>query len=159
MNCKCFDMRSCPNRFSGACRGDGEGCKPPCRQPRSKSEVNLPQMPPNYGGICIRADLGNHRFAPGLPPGWVGKHKCEHGAKWRSGMRLEGACKGGTSQSPPSPRELVHEGGTRKRASHKPARGGTRQAPPLPTLEVNQGQILSQFLADATLFWFHSCGS
>ena len=36
-----------------------------------KSEVNLPQMPPNSGGIRMGVDSINHRFAPGLPPGWT----------------------------------------------------------------------------------------
>ena len=27
-------------------------------------------MLPDSGGICIGVDLRNHRFAPGLPPGW-----------------------------------------------------------------------------------------
>ena len=29
-------------------------------------------MPPDSGGIFIGADLRNHQFAPGLPPGWGG---------------------------------------------------------------------------------------
>ena len=29
---------------------------PPWRQPRGKSEVNLPQMPPDSGGICMGVD-------------------------------------------------------------------------------------------------------
>ena len=42
-------------------------CPPPWRQPRGKSQVNLPQMPPDSGGICMEVDLRNHRFARGLP--------------------------------------------------------------------------------------------
>jgi len=34
-----------------------------------KSQVNLPQMPPDSGGICMGFDQKNYRFAPGLPPG------------------------------------------------------------------------------------------
>jgi len=30
--------------------------KPPWRQPRGKSEVNLPHMPPDSGGICMGVD-------------------------------------------------------------------------------------------------------
>ena len=44
--------------------------EPPWRQPRGKSYVNLPQIPPDSGGICMGVDSRNHRFAPGLPPGW-----------------------------------------------------------------------------------------
>jgi len=33
------------------------GCHdPPWRQPRGKSQVNLPQMPPDSGGICMAVD-------------------------------------------------------------------------------------------------------
>ena len=46
--------------------------KPPRRQPRGKFQVNLPQMPPESGGVCMGVDLRNHRFALGLPPGWLG---------------------------------------------------------------------------------------
>ena len=41
---------------------------------RGKFEVNLPHMPPDFGGVCMGVDLRNHRFAPGLPPGWL---RCE----------------------------------------------------------------------------------
>ena len=43
----------------------------PWMQPRGKSQVNLPQMPPDPGGICMGVDSRNHRFAPGLPPVWI----------------------------------------------------------------------------------------
>ena len=42
------------------------------------TQGRIPQMPPDYGGICMGVDLRNHRlpweidlrFSPGLPPGW-----------------------------------------------------------------------------------------
>jgi len=37
-------------------------------------------MPPDYGGICMGVDQRNHRFAPGLTPGW-----CGVGGRRRSG--------------------------------------------------------------------------
>ena len=36
-----------------------------------ESRVNLPQMLPDSGGICTGVDVRNHRFAPGLPLGWI----------------------------------------------------------------------------------------
>jgi hypothetical protein len=42
---------------------------PPWSRVGGKSEVNLPQMPPLRGGICMGVDYRNHPFAPGLPPG------------------------------------------------------------------------------------------
>ena len=38
--------------------------------PGANRESNLPQMQPGSGGICMGVDCINHRFAPGLPPGW-----------------------------------------------------------------------------------------
>ena len=49
---------------------------PPWRQPGGRSLVNLPQMPPDSGGICMIIDLRHHPFAPGLPPGWLGSPRC-----------------------------------------------------------------------------------
>jgi hypothetical protein len=43
---------------------------PPWRQPRGKSWVNLRQMPPDSGGVCVGVDLKKHRFSPGVSPGW-----------------------------------------------------------------------------------------
>ena len=43
--------------------------KPPWSRVESKSRVNLPQMPPLRGGICMGVDKRNHPFAPGSPPG------------------------------------------------------------------------------------------
>ena len=42
---------------------------PRWREPRGKSKVNLPQMPPDSGSICTGVDQKTHLFAPGLPPG------------------------------------------------------------------------------------------
>ena len=39
-----------------------------------KSQVNLPQMPPDSGGIWVGVDQRNHPFAPDLPPGWLAEH-------------------------------------------------------------------------------------
>ena len=44
---------------------------PPWSRVEGKSYTNLPQMPPDSGGICMGVDLGNHRFAPELLLGWV----------------------------------------------------------------------------------------
>ena len=46
----------------------------PATRPRAstlegKCLVNLPQMPPLQGDICMGIDERNHPFAPGLPPG------------------------------------------------------------------------------------------
>jgi hypothetical protein len=49
-----------------------------------KSYVNLLQMQPDSGGICMGVDSRNYRFAPGLPPGWRKKpaltYYCAQGA-------------------------------------------------------------------------------
>ena len=48
---------------------DGTARTPPWRQPRGKSQGNLPQMPPPEGGVCMGFDQRSHQLAPGLPPG------------------------------------------------------------------------------------------
>ena len=40
----------------------------PWSRVEGKSQVNLPQMPPLRGGICMGVDYKNHLFVPGLPP-------------------------------------------------------------------------------------------
>jgi len=55
--------------------------KPPWSRVEGKSEVNLPRIPPLRGTICMGVDSRNHRFAPGLPPGWHGPRyhpRCPH---------------------------------------------------------------------------------
>ena len=41
----------------------------PWSRVEGKFQVNLPQLPPLRGGICMGVDLKKHPFAPGLPPG------------------------------------------------------------------------------------------
>ena len=53
-----------------------------------KSQVNLPQMPPDSGGICIGVDKRNYQVAPGLSPGWRVLNLF-----WRSGPCTEHARK------------------------------------------------------------------
>ena len=48
---------------------------PPWRQPRGKSEDNLPQTLPLRCSICTGVGLRNYRFAPGLSPGWCAGKK------------------------------------------------------------------------------------
>ena len=48
---------------------DTAGTDQPWRQHSGKSQVNLPQMPTDFGGNCMGVDLINPPFAPGLPPG------------------------------------------------------------------------------------------
>ena len=61
--------RSSAWKFGGK---DLEWMLPPWRQPRGKVQVNLPQMLPDSGGICMGGDQRNHQLAPGLPAGWSG---------------------------------------------------------------------------------------
>ena len=42
------------------------------KQPRDRSQFNRPQMLPPKGSIGMGVDYRNHRFAPGLFPGWLG---------------------------------------------------------------------------------------
>ena len=42
--------------FGEGTRSNTKALIPPCRQPRGKSQVNLPQMPPDFGGICVGVD-------------------------------------------------------------------------------------------------------
>ena len=42
-----------------------------------KSQVTLPQMPPDSGGIYVGVDYTNDQFAPGLPLGWFYNTMCE----------------------------------------------------------------------------------
>ena len=48
---------------------------PPWRQPSGKSQVNLPSMTLDSGDVCMGSDLRNHRFVPGLPPGWFRRRR------------------------------------------------------------------------------------
>ena len=40
--------------------------------------VNLPQMPPDFGGSGTGVDQRNHLFAPGLPPEWTAVERIRH---------------------------------------------------------------------------------
>ena len=41
---------------------------PPSSRVQGKSSVNLPQMPPFRGGMCMEVDSRKRPFAPELPP-------------------------------------------------------------------------------------------
>ena len=57
------------SRLRAVSQGDEPQPQPPWSQVEGKSQVNLPQMPPLQGGICMGVDQRNHLFFPGLPPG------------------------------------------------------------------------------------------